>query len=117
MVLTSDVFLQLKLLFVVLAGLNLLAIAYLGGITSVSGAVVGGTLAAGGVSFYVLQQYVGVSTEFTFLVGGVGLIITAVLNPEGIAGATRKTSQQLRGRLAFSKPVVVAPAAVKGETA
>ncbi|MBW8801005.1 MAG: ABC transporter permease, partial [Streptomyces sp.] len=54
----------------VFASFSLLAAAYLGGITSVNGAVVGGLLTTGGVSFYFLQRYVGVGPEFQFLIGG-----------------------------------------------
>ena len=81
--------------FDVFASFSLLAAAYLGGITSVNGAVVGGLLTTGGVSFYFLQRYVGVGPEFEFLIGGLGLIVTVVLNPEGIAGAMRQTASQV----------------------
>ncbi len=81
--------------FDVFASFSLLAAAYLGGITSVNGAAVGGLLTTGGVSFYFLQRYVGVGPEFEFLIGGLGLIVTVVLNPEGIAGAMRETVSQV----------------------
>jgi len=89
--------------FDVFASFSLLAAAYLGGITSVNGAAVGGLLATGGVSFYFLQRYLGVGPEFEFLIGGLGLIVTVVLNPEGIAGAMRETSARLGGVFARAR--------------
>ncbi len=78
------------------ASLLLLAFAYLGGITSVTGAVLGGCLVAGGVNFAALDQWFGIPDDYTVLLGGLGLIVTAVLNPEGIAGAARDISRRLR---------------------
>jgi branched-chain amino acid transport system permease protein len=72
-----------------LASLLFLAFAYLGGISSVTGAVVGGCLVAGGVAFTALDEFFGVGSEYTLLLSGLGLVCTAVLNPNGIAGAFR----------------------------
>jgi branched-chain amino acid transport system permease protein len=67
-------------------GLGILAIAYLGGITSVYGAIIGGLLAAGGLMSQVLSNISGSDFKtYMSLIGAVGLILTAVLNPEGIA--------------------------------
>src|SRR5207244_12799753 len=63
------------------------AFAYLGGISSVSGAIAGGFLVAGGLVFTFLQQTLGVPSEFTLMLGGLGLILSAILNPGGHAVA------------------------------
>jgi branched-chain amino acid transport system permease protein len=76
------------------ASLLFLAFAYLGGITSVTGAVIGGSLVAGGISFTVLHEWLAVPEEYTLLLGGLGLVVTAVLNPEGISGAVRHAAQR-----------------------
>jgi len=89
--------------FDVFASFGLLAAAYLGGITSVNGAAVGGLLTTGGVSFYFLQRYIGVGPEFEFLIGGVGLLVTVVLNPEGIAGAMRETAGRVGATVARAR--------------
>ncbi len=68
------------------ASLTVLAFAYLGGITSINGAVVGGLLVAGSIVpvttnyFYAsaIEQYLGI-------LGGLGMILTAIIHPEGIA--------------------------------
>ena len=70
-----------------LASLALLAFAYLGGITSVNGAVVGGLLVAGGLLAAVTSNYFCASTIESYLgiIGGLGMILTAIIHPEGIA--------------------------------
>ncbi len=85
------------------ASLTFLAFAYLGGIASVTGAVIAGTLVAGGVGFTFLDKFLGVGDEYTFLLGGLGLILTAVLNPEGIVGAFRATGELIRHKLAVRR--------------
>jgi branched-chain amino acid transport system permease protein len=84
--------------FTYITSLTFLAFAYLGGISSVSGAVAGGFLVANGLVFTFLQDIVGISSDFTLIIGGLGLIITAVRNPEGISGAFRDAGQLLRRR-------------------
>jgi branched-chain amino acid transport system permease protein len=84
-----------------LASLTFLAYAYLGGITSLAGAALGGFLVAGGVGFTALREGARVGDRWTLLVTGIGLIMTAVLNPEGMAGAFR----EIRGRLTRGKAV------------
>lgn len=73
----------------VIASLTVLAFAYLGGITSVSGAVTAGIVAGSGVSFYATGQIIGGFGTWEAFIGGVLLIVTAILNPEGISGAIR----------------------------
>lgn len=75
--------------FGVFASLTFLAFAYMGGISSVTGAVVGGFLVTNGVLFTALDQGLGLSPTYAPLVGGLGLVLTVVLNPDGIAGSLR----------------------------
>ncbi len=78
--------------FGVIASLTAMSVAYLGGITSISGAVTSGVVAASGAAFYVMAQVTGRLGAWETLIGGVLLIVTAVLNPEGIAGGFRRRS-------------------------
>jgi branched-chain amino acid transport system permease protein len=80
------------------ASLSLLAFAYLGGITSVTGAVIGGFLVTGGVAATALDQWFGISPEYTILFGGFGLIATAVLHPGGLASFYRELGERLSRR-------------------
>ena len=75
--------------FGAVASLTALAVAYLGGITCVSGAVTSGISAAAGVSFYLLGTVTGVFGQWEVFIGGIFLILTAILNPDGIAGGIR----------------------------
>ncbi|MDA0371631.1 MAG: ABC transporter permease [Actinomycetota bacterium] len=73
----------------VIASLTALAVAYLGGITSVSGAVTAGITAQAGIAFYGMSRLFDGLGSWEALIGGVLLIVTAILNPEGIAGGIR----------------------------
>jgi branched-chain amino acid transport system permease protein len=84
-----------------IASITMLAFAYLGGISTVTGAVLGGLLVTGGVGFTALDQWLGVEPQYTLLIGGLGMVAAAVLNPEGLAGALRLPrlhSRQVRVR-------------------
>lgn len=91
-----------------IASLTALAVAYLGGITSVSGAVTAGVMTTSGVAFFAMSQWFDALGSWEVLIGGVLLIVTAVKNPEGIAGAIRKQAAQRRARVAIASPVVAA---------
>ena len=95
--------------FTVLVGLSFMAFAYLGGITSVSGAVIGGTFAPLGIGFVVLDRNLELGTAYGLL-AGIGLVLTAIFNPEGIAGANRKNFEKLKARLAARAATKVADA-------
>jgi branched-chain amino acid transport system permease protein len=82
--------------FGVFASITFLAFAYMGGIASVTGAVIGGMLVTNGLVFTALDRWLGVPSSYTLLVGGLGLILTVVLNPQGIAGSLRETATRLR---------------------
>jgi branched-chain amino acid transport system permease protein len=84
--------------YVAIASVSALAIAYLGGISTVSGAIWAGTLAAGGLSFRILERVAHLG-QFEQLIAGVGLILAAILNPEGIAGVFRVTCRQIADRV------------------
>ena len=80
------------------ASLTALAVAYLGGITSVSGAVTAGVVATAGVAFFAISEVIGTLGPWSALIGGVLLIVTAIQNPEGIAGAVRTRAAEGRRR-------------------
>lgn len=80
-------------------GLQLLALAYLGGIGSIAGSVVGGVLAPSGLFAVVILG--GGSSIDQFLITGLGLVLVAVKFPQGIAGSW----QMLRRRMADSASV------------
>ncbi|MGO4256404.1 ABC transporter permease subunit [Marmoricola sp. RAF53] len=71
--------------FSTLAGLSVLAIVYLAGITSVSGGIVAGLLCSGGIVFVALSELAG-DAEWYPVAVGFALVLTVLLNPEGITG-------------------------------
>jgi ABC-type branched-subunit amino acid transport system permease subunit len=83
--------------FVYQASLAYLAFAYLGGITSINGAVVGGLLAPAGfitvLSGYFLRD--ANIQDYTTIIGGIGMIVTAIQNPNGIAPTLQPLFQHL----------------------
>ncbi len=87
--------------FVYQASLAYLAFAYLGGITSINGAIVGGLLAPAGL-VAVTSNYVLSGTDFNrylAVIGGAGMIITAIVNPSGIALSLQPILQRAGRRL------------------
>lgn len=86
-------------------GLPLLAFAYLGGITSLYGALVGALMVPGGVAYVLISGWFVDPGSWYLLISGLALVLTAILNPEGVAGATSKMVSRRR------RAVVPEPAA------
>lgn len=89
--------------YVALNSITILAFAYLGGIGTVGGAAWTGTLAVGGIGYVVMDRLADLG-QLLPLVGGLGLILTAILNPEGIAGVMAVSVGNLRKRLSRRPP-------------
>ena len=85
--------------FSIFVGMTLLAVVYLGGITSLMGAIVAGLLGPLGIIYVVLNAKINFD-QYYQLIAGFSLILTAVLNPEGIAGKTRADWEKFRERRA-----------------
>jgi branched-chain amino acid transport system permease protein len=66
-------------------GLGVIAFAYIGGITTVSGAIVAGMLTTEGVMSHILEKWVGIPINYQLLFAGVALAFTVITNPQGIA--------------------------------
>ena len=94
--------------FTVMVGLSFLAFAYLGGITTVSGAIIAGTFAPLGIGFVILDRAFELGSAYQIL-AGIGLVLTAIFNPEGIAGANRKNFDKMRAGLAARAAAKSAP--------
>lgn len=94
--------------FGVFIGISLLATAYLAGITSVSGAFVGGLLIGGGLLATVLTDTFELG-QYYILLSGLGVVMTAVLHPEGITPAAAAGLRRLRGALVRPHKASAAP--------
>jgi branched-chain amino acid transport system permease protein len=84
--------------FDAITALGLIAFAYAGGITLVSGAVFAGVISTEALMPHALDKWLGISGNWFLLFGGVLLIFTLIQHPEGVAGAFYKRMH--RGRAA-----------------
>jgi ABC-type branched-subunit amino acid transport system ATPase component len=80
--------------FGAVTALGLIAFAYFGGITMVSGAVIAGIGATEGLLPHAFDEWFGLSGTWALLIGGFALIVTLLVNPEGIAGTAYLKKQQ-----------------------
>ncbi|MEV4134676.1 ABC transporter permease [Dactylosporangium sp. NPDC049742] len=71
--------------FNVIVGLGVLCMTYVGGITRIGGAVIAGLVAPLGVLYTLLNTTFGLGRYYT-LIAACALVVTAVLNPSGVAG-------------------------------
>src|ERR687895_730556 len=76
--------------FDALTALGLIAFAYVGGITLISGAVFAGLISTQALLPHAMDKWLGVSGNWFLLFGGVILIFTLIQHPEGVAGAFYK---------------------------
>jgi ABC-type branched-subunit amino acid transport system permease subunit len=84
--------------FMVVGALAVLALCYLGGIATISGALIAGVLASGGVLTQLQGGATGDASSYQFAVSGIALIVVVILYPDGLANAARRGVLRLRGR-------------------
>src|SRR5918998_731421 len=87
--------------FDALTALGLIAFAYAGGITLISGAVFAGLISTEALLPHAMDKWLGISGNWFLLFGGVILIFTLIRHPEGVAGAFYKRIH--RGRAARAR--------------
>jgi branched-chain amino acid transport system permease protein len=73
-------------LFGTVNSLVIIAYAYFGGITMITGALFAGLGATQGLIPQAFQTWWGLSGNWALLIGAVGLLVTLVGNPDGVAG-------------------------------
>lgn len=88
--------------FGALPSISVMTIAYIGGIASISGAVVAGIIAPGGVVYVWLSGAVG-SENWYVLISGIGLIWTVVQQPDGVAVFNQRMARQMMARIRRSR--------------
>jgi branched-chain amino acid transport system permease protein len=81
--------------------LVIIAFAYFGGITMITGALFAGLGATEGLLPHALDRWFGLNGNYGLLIGAVGLLVTLVANPDGIAG----TAYWKRRRRGLAKPL------------
>jgi branched-chain amino acid transport system permease protein len=101
--------------FGIVAALAFIAFAYLGGITTVTGALLGGMFVTEGLGFHAIEKWTGLSPNWELMFGGVALLLTVVTHPDGVASVLQGALRKLE-RLAVSR-VRRGPVAVEGSHA
>ena len=98
--------------FQVFAGLVVVALVYIGGIARISGAVVAGLVfAPQGFGATLLDQWFGIG-KYVVLIGGVGLILTSILEPDGLSAAVERLARRVgrwRPTRSAPQPPTVSP--------
>ncbi|TYQ10310.1 UNVERIFIED_ORG: ABC-type branched-subunit amino acid transport system ATPase component [Gordonia westfalica J30] len=70
--------------FTVFLGISLFAVMYIAGITSITGGILAGIMAPGGLLYIVLDRVADIGEYYT-LISGILLIVSVMANPDGIA--------------------------------
>jgi ABC-type branched-subunit amino acid transport system ATPase component/branched-subunit amino acid ABC-type transport system permease component len=106
--------------FTTVAGLALFLVVYLSGITSISGGLASGFLAAGGLMYVVVQRWLSLSTWYEVILALL-LLITLIFNPEGTSRGwhlmadrihrRRQATRNKRAPAAAADTTAAAPAA------
>jgi len=84
--------------FSALTALSLIALAYVGGVTMVSGALFAGLISVEALFPYALEKWFGIAGNWALLFAGLALIVTLIQNPDGVAGATYRKHQLRKKR-------------------
>ena len=83
--------------FMVIGGLAVLALCYLGGVGTLSGALVAGLLASGGILTQ-LQGATGSASATQFAVSGALLVVVVIFAPDGLTILVARGARRLRSR-------------------
>jgi branched-chain amino acid transport system permease protein len=90
--------------FSALTALSLIALAYVGGVTMVSGAIVAGLISVEALFPYALEKWFGIGGNWALLFAGLALVVTLIQNPDGVAGATYRKHLLRARRRQFGGP-------------
>jgi branched-chain amino acid transport system permease protein len=101
--------------FSALTALSLIALAYVGGVTMVSGAVIAGLISVEALFPYALEKWLDISGNWALLFAGLALIVTLIQNPDGVAGATYRKRQLRKRRRAAGGGSRADPVAATGQ--
>ncbi len=84
--------------FMVVGALAVLALTYLGGIASISGALIAGLMASGGILTQLQGGATAQASSYQFAVSGVVLIAVVILLPDGLSVGARRLVERARAR-------------------
>lgn len=81
--------------FEIMSNISYLVFSYLGGIASIGGAAIGAMFAPLGVSYVLVTRLLSFGTSYN-VIAALSLIMTAIFNRNGIAGAARETAERIK---------------------
>jgi ABC-type branched-subunit amino acid transport system permease subunit len=96
--------------FVVFQSINFFALAYIGGIATIGGALAGTLLAPGAPGSLWLRNAIG-SDQVSQTLSGVGLVATVITQPDGVANIVRNEREKRRLKAAKASHAAAAAAA------
>jgi len=70
--------------FTVFLGISLFAVVYVAGITSITGGILAGVMAPGGIVYLLVDRFLHVG-DYYAVISGILLVVTVMANPDGIA--------------------------------
>jgi ABC-type branched-subunit amino acid transport system permease subunit len=88
--------------FAFFTSITLVSVLYLGGVTSVGGAVLGGLLLANGGLMSHIFSYSGNAETIINVLSGLGVMSIVVVHPEGLAGIPRQIIEHFEKRKGYS---------------
>ncbi|WP_280505486.1 ABC transporter permease, partial [Nocardia farcinica] len=98
--------------FTVFLGISLFAVVYVAGITSITGGILAGIMAPGGIVYLLVDRFLHLG-DYYAVISGVLLIVTVMANPDGIASKLPRIPWPTRRRAdSAPDPEPVVPAAV-----
>ncbi|MFI7524093.1 ATP-binding cassette domain-containing protein [Nocardia salmonicida] len=83
--------------FTVFLGISLFAVVYVAGITSITGGILAGVMAPGGIVYLLVDRLLHVG-DYYAVISGVLLVVTVMANPDGIASKLPKIPWPVWGR-------------------
>ncbi|WP_330254991.1 branched-chain amino acid ABC transporter permease/ATP-binding protein [Nocardia sp. NBC_00565] len=92
--------------FTAIGGIGLFTAVYLAGVTSVSGGILAGIMAVGGIVYVLLNKAVDFGSWYE-VVTGLALIVTVITNPEGLARGIHKLGDRWSGVRSAARPVPI----------
>ena len=84
--------------FMVASSLVLIALTYLAGISSVTGALIAGAIAQSGLVVTLTSSNSSSTNDSLFAISGIALVVSAIFVPDGIAGMTHRFGRRILGR-------------------
>lgn len=104
--------------YAVFLGISLFAVVYVAGITSITGGILAGVMAPGGILYLLVDRFLHVGDYYAVL-SGILLVVTVLANPDGIASKLPRIpwpGLPRRGATAGEMPEPVAARTVAGRS-